>query len=497
MTLAELIAKARKAVEEGRLDEAEEIRKQCEAMKALDALDASITNDPPAGPVAKSASIDDRLSAIETMLQNQQTPKTPATKSVKRLPFQSAEGSEDPPTELGWDDSSIAAKTWYTRRFGEPEAAAKQIAFEIYGAPYEQVRYEKSIAFKQWARTGQCDPRMMKLIVYTPDQLMEAALLENETGELKATQVEVIDTLGGFAVPEDFRTQVIERLPGLTVIRSLARVMPTSRDVVSMIKRTGGNSRYIGNARVVWVDETPSGAQVSETNTTFGKVQIPVHTVMANVPLSRSFLEDSAIDPVAYIRDELVVAMAIDEDEQFIRGNGAGRPQGILQGLGANQGPFDPDVIEVPGGAAAAITPDALVAAPMRIDAQYRTSTSATWIANKASWQAVYQLKDGNDRYLWRNNDFNLSSPYPRELQGYSVRESEAMPNIAANTYPFIFGDVSKAYTIADRVGMSLERYQDSNTADKDSVVFYARRRLGGQVTAGWPLAVIKIATSV
>lgn len=493
--LQELIEKGKQLVGDGKLDEANEIIKQVQAMKALQDLESvPPQTDPvptPPTPSTKSASVDDRLTRIEQLLTQQN-----GQKKVQRLPFQPAEEA-DPQSELNWDDASIGAKTWYIRKFGEPDAAAKQIAHELYGAPYEQVRYEKEHAFKQWARTGHCDPRMMGLIVYTPEQLLEAAVFEVETGALKATQVEVVDTLGGFAVPEDFRTQVIERLPGLTVIRSLARVMPTSRDVLSMVKRTGGNSRYIGNSRVVWVDETPSSASVSETNTTFGKVSIPVHTVMANVPLSRSFLEDSAIDPVAYIREELVVAMAIDEDEQFLVGNGAGRPQGILSGTVANAAPFDSDIVQVAGGAAATITADALVATPMQLDAQYRSSPACTWIANKSTWQAVYQLKDADDRYLWRSHNFNLSTPYPKELQGYSVRESEAMPSITNNTYPFIFGDVGRGYTIADRVGMTLERYQDSNTVDKDSVIFYARRRLGGQVTAGWALAVIKIATSI
>jgi HK97 family phage major capsid protein len=88
----------------------------------------------------------------------------------------------------------------------------------------------------------------------------------------------------------------------------------------------------------------------------------------------------------------------------------------------------------------------------------------------------------------------NNAQGSPDTLRGWAYAETEALQAIAANTYPVIFADWS-GYRIVDRIGMSVQRYEDSNTAATDSVVFFCRRRYGGQVAEGYKFAVIKIST--
>lgn len=454
-TVPEFVNAAKAAILAGNLDEAETLTKQAQALKAVEAI------TPPA--------------------------------EIKRLDMTGMGADPTPPvkTEAVQD---AAIKSFFITRYPSIEDGAIKLASEFYQAQggYKAAYFHKYQAFKQFIRTGWCDPAYKSMLLYTPAQLMAAALEDGFTS-LKATQIESQDSLGGFSVPEDFRSDIVERLPGLTVVRPRADVQQTTRDIVSFLKRTGGNSRYTGAARVTWTDEQPASATTSATNTTFGKVSIPVHVTLANVVVSRSSLEDSAVDLVKFVRDELTYAMAIDEDEQFLVGNGVGKPQGILNG--ASGGPFDSDVQTKNSGAAAALTGDALVATPMLLDGQYRQSPGLAWVAAKGTYSVIYQLKDGQGRYLWRNNLDNLAVGPTKELLGYPVAESEVMPAIAANNYPYIYGDFKRGYKIADRIGMSLERYQDSNTQATDSVIFYARRRLGGQVVAGWAFVVGKVST--
>jgi len=70
-------------------------------------------------------------------------------------------------------------------------------------------------------------------------------------------------------------------------------------------------------------------------------------------------------------------------------------------------------------------------------------------------------------------------------------RESEAMPDIGAGLYPLIFGDLS-GYAIVERLGLSIERFLDSNTG-VNKVEFHIRRRMGGKVIEPWKLAVQKV----
>jgi len=65
------------------------------------------------------------------------------------------------------------------------------------------------------------------------------------------------------------------------------------------------------------------------------------------------------------------------------------------------------------------------------------------------------------------------------------------MPDIAANAYPVIFGDLKSAYLIVDRVDMSILR--DPYTA-KPFVLFYTTKRVGGQVVLAEAICKMKIA---
>jgi len=201
-------------------------------------------------------------------------------------------------------------------------------------------------------------------------------------------------------------------------------------------------------------------------------------------------LEDPAVSIESILAQQFANASAINEDQQFLTGDGVGKPQGILNGTAALGAPFDSDIsTQLAGGAV--FTAVTIAATPYKLAAQYRAK--AVWVMNKASVSAVRVLVDGQARLLWSDNIQNLSTGQPDRLVGYGVNESEAMPTIASNKYPAIFGDLG-GYTIADRIGMSVERYLDSATARANQAIFIMRRRLGGQVTEGWRLAVYKLA---
>lgn len=454
-TLAELISEARLAVSEGRLDDAETLKNQAAMVKSLDALEPAPAPEP----------------------------------EVKRLPF------GDPVSQEPKDEAPAAVKSWFFNRYGDTGKGSEQIARELYSGSYEMAAWNKSVSFNRFLRSGHQD-EFSSMVLLTPEQIVNAAAAGLTVAEIKSTMIEANDELGGFLVPEELNSRVIARLPGMTVVRSMANVQTTSKDNLTYIKATGGDDRFIGAVRVTWVDESPT-AGAAETNATFGQVKIPVHVAMATIPVSKNLLEDSAINLSQHIEDLASNGLAQDEDRQFLIGLGNGRPQGILKGTAAqatgSDGYHDQDITRVPSGTASALTTAGLIAVPYAIAAQYRNG--GTWVFNKGTLKAISQLTDTAGNLQFRQRDNQLSSGQPRNLEGYPFKESEAMPAIAANTLPIIFGDF-KGYTIADRIGMSLMRYDDSTTAETNSVKFVLRRRVGGQVTEGWRFAVTHIAAS-
>jgi HK97 family phage major capsid protein len=71
---------------------------------------------------------------------------------------------------------------------------------------------------------------------------------------------------------------------------------------------------------------------------------------------------------------------------------------------------------------------------------------------------------------------------------GATWRESEAMPDIAGSAFPLIYGDFS-GYAIVERLGMAIQRYNDSYTGI-NVLEFHIRRRIGGKVIEPWKFAV-------
>ncbi len=445
-TAKEFLEAAKQAVIDGNLTQASTLREQAAALKAIETdLAAEVPAIPP------------------------------------RPPFGDADGGKG---------SSPSVKFWYVKKFGEPDAGFDQIAREIYGGDYYATAYAKNADFRRFIRTGAYDSRLGRTVMLSHTQIMDAMYAGLSTQEIKATMVEAQDTLGGYLVPEDFRQGIIDRLPALTVVRPRANVLTTSRDTVKITKATGGNARYRNGVRVTWVDETPTAGQ-SATNSSFGQISLPVNVMMATITVSRDTVEDSASNLEQHISTSVTSASAIDEDEKFLVGLGLGSPLGVLPGTGA---PTDSDIATVVSGSSSALAVDGLVNVPYALPSQYRQS-GAVWVFNKSTAGAIAQMKDGSNRLMWASNEAQLSSARNNRLLGYEVIESEALPDVAANKYVAIFGDFG-GYTIADRIGMSLERYLDSATADLNVVKFIARRRLGGMPVEGYRFVVHKIAAS-
>lgn len=458
-TVSEYIQKARDAIIAGNMDEAETLTKQAQAMKAL------VDIEPKVNP-------------------------------ADRLDFGAPEKEKDAePVEAG------AIKAAYVMKFGKDiDSDIAQIYKELYGTSnYPVLRAMKMADVNRYLRTNRCDPRLEKQVLLAPEQIMAAIVsgvpVSSGTYSIKATQIEAQDTLGGVLVPEEINQEWIQRAPGLTVVRARARKFNTSRDALSFIVRTGGNKKYIGAIRSKQTSESPS-AGTYNTNATFGKLAIPVHVNLSKVFVSKSMLEDGGVDMLKdVLMPEYTTEAALTEDRQFLTGTGADEPQGILKDT-TTGGPWNTDVATQTTGNAAALTFDAIVNGPFALPGQYRQrkSESVAFAFTSTTAGLIAQLKDGAGRYLWAEMYGNNAVGNPDTLRGWAYAETEQLPEVAANTWPIVFGDW-QGYRVVDRIGMSVQRYDDSALADTDSVAFYVRRRYGGQTAEGYRFVAFKVST--
>lgn len=384
---------------------------------------------------------------------------------------------------------------WVTR-FGNTEKMTDQILTELHGKDFEAAYWNQKSAFRKYLRSGderlnEADRTALRQLVMTPASV-KMALNQgvDDMNVFRSTMVEAVDTLGGYLVPVDFQMRLLERVAGLSVIRGRASQMNTNRDRVEFPEATGASGKYTSPVRVTWVDETPTLGNIAEANVTFGMRGITVHTAMAETPISRNLVEDSAFDVEGYLIRKLSESAAIDENKQFATGTGVGKPQGMLP----NSANFHA-LTEVNSGGASSLTWDGLIKVPFAVPAQYRGQGSS-WLMNKATLQAIALIKDNNFGYLLHPYQYQggENSPIGTSLLGYPVLEDEDMPDIASGTFPILFGDFS-AYQIVDRLGMTVERYLDASTARQNLIYYVMRRRLGGQLVETWRVVVQKCST--
>lgn len=309
-------------------------------------------------------------------------------------------------------------------------------------------------------------------------------------GDLKTIQ-EGADPLGGFWAPEEIQARVVEKLATPTRVAGRVQNVQTSRDSLAMpaVKYTTDDN-YTTGIRVTWTDEIPSSDTAARaTEPPFGVVRIPVHTAMMTLVVTNDMVEDSLFPIIDYVTGKYDETVMLTKDDMILNGSGQGRPAGIL----LNPGTTDQPAV-VNSGDANLLTPDGITKIAYSVPEQYQDN--ATFVMNLTNTgQAIALLKDADNRYLFGMGlqDSGLqTSVLKQTLKGAPVTYSGLMPNVAANAFPLIYGDL-QGYCLVTRVGLSIQVLREKY-AEVNGVGLVGRIRLGGQVIEPWRLKVQKVA---
>jgi len=267
------------------------------------------------------------------------------------------------------------------------------------------------------------------------------------------------ESSGYLLKPADFDRAIIKDVTDISPLRQFARVVPVSAKTFVQPKRTASFT-------AVWVNE---GASRSETTgLAYGQEEISNHTMVARVDITHEMIRDSGYPLEAILREEFAEQFAKLEGTAFVNGTGSLQPEGIS--VNASVGSTNSE-------AAATLTGDGLIALQMAVNGRY--ADVGRWFCRRATLAIIRKLKTGDGAYLmdWEGI---VRGAAPTILG----RPYTECPDIAAadtDTYPLYFGDLRRAYTITDRLGLQLQRDPFSG-ADTGSIVFRAYRAVGGQI---------------
>lgn len=289
---------------------------------------------------------------------------------------------------------------------------------------------------------------------------------------------------GGYLVDPQTADSIRSMLVATSSLRAIANVVQidaTSFDV--LIDRSEVGSGWATEAAATAETATPAIERIS----------IKLHELSAMPKASQRLLDDSAFDVEGWLAGKIATRFIRAEASAFINGTGVDQPKGILLPTKvANASWSWGNIGYIPTGAAADFATtnavDCIISLVYALGADYRAN--ASFIMNSKTAGAVRKMKDADGRFMWSDG---LAAAEPARLMGYPVLICEDMPDIAANAYAIAFGDFKSAYTIAERPDLRILR--DPFSA-KPNVLFYASKRVGGDVTDFAAIKLLKIAVS-
>ena len=268
---------------------------------------------------------------------------------------------------------------------------------------------------------------------------------------------EGVDADGGYLVPEEYDTRLIDGLKEENIIRKLGHTITTSGERKINIAAT--------KPAAAWIDE---GEALTFSDATFSQINLDAHKLHVAVKVTEELIYDNAFQLENYIIEEFYKALANAEEDAFINGNGTGKPLGILAASGGAE-------VGVTAASATAITADEVINLVYSLKRPYRKN--AVFILNDQTIAALRKLKDGNGAYMWQAA---LVAGEPDKLLGYPVYTSAYMPTIEAGAKTIIFGDLSY-YNIGDRGSRSFAELREL-FAGNGMVGFVAKERVDGKL---------------
>lgn len=289
---------------------------------------------------------------------------------------------------------------------------------------------------------------------------------------------------GGYLLDPQTADSIRSMLVSTSSLRSIANVVQidaTSFDVLIDRSEVGSG----------WATEVAATAETATP--TIERISIKLSELSAMPKASQRLLDDSAFDVEGWLAGKIATRFIRAEAAAFINGDGVDKPKGILlPAKVANASWAWGSLGFIPTGAAsdfAATNPvDCLISLVYALSADYRAN--ASFVMNSKTAGAVRKIKDTEGRFMWSDG---LSVKAPATLMGYPVLIAGDMPDIAANAYPIAFGDFKSGYTIAERPDLRILR--DPFSA-KPNVLFYASKRVGGDITDFAAIKLLKIATA-
>ena len=273
------------------------------------------------------------------------------------------------------------------------------------------------------------------------------------------------DGAGGYLVPDTYDTELVQALAEKNVIRQIAKAIPTTQRMHIPVANGIGDAAWIREGEPWGINEAD-----------FGEVVLDAYKLATSIRVSDEMLEDGGVDIEEYIRKIYAERIGEAEEEAFVRGNGKGKPLGLMY-----QAPMGA-ISELEGD----ITLDDILNLEYSVKQAYRDN--AVWLMSEDAYHKLRRIPHYDGRPLWNPN---LKEGEPEYLFGHRIYICKSMDDVAPGSIPVMFGDF-RFFWIGDRgkrvIKRLVERY-----ADRGQVAFITTERVDAKLVLPDAIKYLKI----
>ena len=295
--------------------------------------------------------------------------------------------------------------------------------------------------------------------------------LQAKAGDLQIS----VDAQGGYSLPVEMNENILELQKEKSPMRQVCGSITTNSTDYSQLVS-------IGDAASGWVGETESRPKTDAPELT--KISAVFGEIYAAPKAYQHVLEDSFFNVEAWLNGEVSREFNEKEGQAFLNGTGTNQPKGILNGLSDSAAYLAGDatrdfgkfqVVKTGTAASLGATADDVINTLRGLVLSTKTGylTGAKFMMNRATHSVLVDMKNADGEYFLQRD---IATAAGTKIFGYDIVINEDMADIGAGNMPIIFGDFGSAYSIIDRVGVSVLR--DPYSA-YGAISFYTRKRVG------------------
>jgi HK97 family phage major capsid protein len=285
------------------------------------------------------------------------------------------------------------------------------------------------------------------------------SLVMNEKRSHNFERRDILKSSTGSPVPTSFYDQVIMRA------RLIAPVLQTS----TVLNTAGGENLQIPSLSTYSVGTvTGEGSAIGESDPVFNSfITLGAYKYSFLVQLSNELLEDSGVDILGFMADQVGNALGYAVGSALTVGTGTDMPKGIVAASSVGG----------TAGTATAFTADNLIDLLYSLDGAARNLPGVGWMMNGKSVGAVRKLKDTAGNYVFQPS---LAMDSPDMLLGKPIYENPSMVDVATGTKSVLVGHLP-SYFVRTVGGLRLDR-SDDFAFSSNLVTFRATFRVDGNL---------------